>query len=214
PHIRVAPHIVDVRHSLYFEAIDRDVPVGTVIKIGRFTDRVSHMANRIAFKSKVVSRAHAEVWTDDNSHFYIKDTKSSSGTFLNNVRLSPAGVESAPHLLRDGDILQLGMDFAGGREDMYKCVKIRIELNRKWQQTNENPFRRNVLQGIHRMAENHECCICLCNMRPFQALFVAPCSHMFHFKCIKPIIFTSTSFLCPLCRTYADLEANVAIDDD
>ncbi|KAJ2015279.1 hypothetical protein IWW57_005715 [Coemansia sp. S610] len=48
----------------------------------------------------------------------------------------------------------------------------------------------------------------------FQALFVAPCSHCFHFKCVKPILFTSTGFSCPLCRTYADLEASVTIDEN
>ena len=26
------------------------------------------------------------------------------------------------------------------------------------------------------------CCICLSDMEPFQALFLAPCSHCFHYK--------------------------------
>ena len=41
----------------------------------------------------------------------IRDTKSSSGTFLNNHRLSPPGQESTFQPLRDGDTLQLGVDF-------------------------------------------------------------------------------------------------------
>ncbi|KAI8867481.1 SMAD/FHA domain-containing protein, partial [Ramicandelaber brevisporus] len=214
PHIRIAPHIVDVRNSLYFEAIDRYVPDGKVLKVGRFTDRGSAQQDRIAFRSKVVSRSHAEIWTE-SGNFYIKDTKSSSGTFLNNIRLSPAGTESRNHLLKDGDILQLGMDYLGGTQEIFKCVRIRIELNRTWQQNSANPFRKNVLNNIKKMAAlTTACCICLFQMRPFQALFVSPCSHMFHFKCIKPIVFTSTCFSCPLCRTYADLEADVMIDDD
>ncbi|KAJ2430009.1 hypothetical protein GGF41_001075, partial [Coemansia sp. RSA 2531] len=32
--------------------------------------------------------------------------------------------------------------------------------------------------------------------------------------CVKPILFTSTGFSCPLCRTYADLEASVTIDEN
>jgi pSer/pThr/pTyr-binding forkhead associated (FHA) protein len=90
-------------------------------------------SNKLAFKSKVVSRAHAEIWVEAGGKFFIKDTKSSSGTFLNHVRLSPANTESRPHQMKDGDILQLGVDYQGGTEDMYKSVKIRIEVGREWQ---------------------------------------------------------------------------------
>ncbi|RUS25843.1 hypothetical protein BC938DRAFT_471572 [Jimgerdemannia flammicorona] len=62
PHMRIVPHL-DSPRSLHFDVIDRDVPESTLIKIGRFTDRV-FMPNRITFKSKVVSRGHAEIWTD------------------------------------------------------------------------------------------------------------------------------------------------------
>ncbi|KAJ1938919.1 hypothetical protein EC988_007449, partial [Linderina pennispora] len=226
PHIRIVPHIVDVRHCLYFDVMDRDVPENTVLKVGRFTEKVSQQMSRIAFKSKVVSRSHAEIWTE-GGNFYIRDTKSSSGTFLNHLRLSPPGVESRPHQLHDGDVLQLGVDYQGGTLDIYKCVKIRLEINRNWQRSKENPFRRQVMENIqnayHAIGStagdgsddsNNECCICLYKMVAFQALFVAPCSHCFHFKCVKPILFTSTGFSCPLCRTYADLEADVNIDDN
>jgi pSer/pThr/pTyr-binding forkhead associated (FHA) protein len=112
----------------------------TPLRIGRFTDRsglglaaVNALgSNKLAFKSKVVSRAHAEIWVEGHS-FYIKDTKSSSGTFLNHVRLSPANTESRPHPIKDGDVLQLGVDYQGGAEDIYKSVKIRIEIGREWQ---------------------------------------------------------------------------------
>ncbi|KAJ2003600.1 hypothetical protein GGI02_003100 [Coemansia sp. RSA 2322] len=219
PHIRIVPHIVDVRHCLYFDVMNRDVPESAVLKVGRFTEKVSQQMSRIAFKSKVVSRSHAEIWTE-GGQFYIKDTKSSSGTFLNHMRLSPPGQESRPHPLHDGDILQLGVDYQGGSVDIYKCVKIRLEINRNWQRSKENPFRRQVMENIqnayHAMGDggnSNECCICLYQMVAFQALFVAPCSHCFHFKCVKPILFTSTGFSCPLCRTYADLEASVTVDE-
>ncbi|KAJ2003353.1 hypothetical protein GGI04_002994 [Coemansia thaxteri] len=199
--------------------MNRDVPESAVLKVGRFTEKVSQQMSRIAFKSKVVSRSHAEIWTE-GGQFYIKDTKSSSGTFLNHMRLSPPGQESRPHPLHDGDILQLGVDYQGGSVDIYKCVKIRLEINRNWQRSKENPFRRQVMENIqnayHAMGDggnSNECCICLYQMVAFQALFVAPCSHCFHFKCVKPILFTSTGFSCPLCRTYADLEASVTVDE-
>ncbi|OMJ28638.1 putative E3 ubiquitin-protein ligase dma1 [Smittium culicis] len=221
PHIRIVPHIVDVRHCLYFDVIDRDVPESLVLKVGRFTEKFSQQQTRVAFKSKVVSRSHAEIWTE-NGEFFLRDTKSSSGTFLNHMRLAPPGVESRPYALKDGDILQLGVDYQGGNIDIYKCVKIRLEINRKWQYTKQNPFREQIMKNITNSyyavdsskKDESECCICLYSMMAFQALFVAPCSHCFHFKCIKPLIFTSTGFNCPLCRTYADLEASVQIDDN
>ncbi|OMJ26045.1 putative E3 ubiquitin-protein ligase dma1 [Smittium culicis] len=221
PHIRIVPHIVDVRNCLYFDVIDRDVPESLVLKVGRFTEKFSQQQTRVAFKSKVVSRSHAEIWTE-NGEFFLRDTKSSSGTFLNHMRLAPPGVESRPYALKDGDILQLGVDYQGGNIDIYKCVKIRLEINRKWQYTKQNPFREQIMKNITNSyyavdsskKDESECCICLYSMMAFQALFVAPCSHCFHFKCIKPLIFTSTGFNCPLCRTYADLEASVQIDDN
>ena len=90
-------------------------------------------SNKLAFKSKVVSRAHAEIWVESGGRFFVKDTKSSSGTFLNHVRLSVANTESRPFQIKDGDILQLGVDYQGGAEDIYKSVKIKIELGREWQ---------------------------------------------------------------------------------
>ena len=114
---------------------------GPPLRIGRFTDRSglgvealnAQNTNKLAFKSKVVSRAHAEVWCDVGGKFYIRDTKSSSGTFLNHIRLSAPSAESKPFPIKDGDVLQLGVDYQGGLEDVYKCVKLRIELGREWQ---------------------------------------------------------------------------------
>lgn len=40
---------------------------------------------------------------------------------------------------------------------------------------------------------------------------MAPCSHVWHYKCIRPILNGATwpNFLCPNCRAVADLEADV-----
>lgn len=138
--IRLVPHL-DSRRTLRFEPITRDLKDDDPpLRIGRFTDRAGAglaaqnplNSNKLAFKSKVVSRAHAEIWIE-NGKFFIKDTKSSSGTFLNHLRLAAAGHESKPFQLRDGDILQLGVDYQGGSEDIYKSVKIRVEVGREWQ---------------------------------------------------------------------------------
>jgi E3 ubiquitin-protein ligase DMA1/2 len=146
--IRLVPHL-DSRRSLRFDPISRDVREGDPpLRIGRFTDRSgmgiaaanATNSNKLAFKSKVVSRAHAEIWVESGGRFFIKDTKSSSGTFLNHVRLSPANTESRASEIKDGDLLQLGVDYQGGTEDIYKCVKIKIEVGREWQ-AHSNPFK-------------------------------------------------------------------------
>ena len=145
--IRLVPHL-DSRRSLRFDPISRDVREGdSPLRIGRFTDRsgmglaaANAVGSKLAFKSKVVSRAHAEIWVESGGRFFIRDTKSSSGTFLNHIRLSPANNESRAHEIKDGDLLQLGVDYQGGTEDIYKCVKIKIEVGREWQNTN-NPFK-------------------------------------------------------------------------
>ena len=49
------------------------------------------------------------------------------------------------------------------------------------------------------------------DFQPCQCLFVAPCSHTWHYKCIRSLL-TSGSypiFICPNCRAAADLEAEV-----
>lgn len=228
---------------------------------------------------------------------YIRDTKSSSGTFLNHVRLSPAGNESRPVELNDGDIVQLGVDFQGGREEVYRSVKMRFELNRSnrhrplsfnlnafqnlrnltqaattaaaptptptptpplplplsQKDNNNNNFRNTIIDTTTTNLINtppaseiqlekeqtkltdipnnndtsiitttastkhndvDECCICLYALAPFQALFVSPCSHTYHFKCIRPLLQSYPGFQCPICRTYSDLEASVTIEAD
>ena len=47
--------------------------------------------------------------------------------------------------------------------------------------------------------------------QPCQSLFVAPCSHTWHFKCVRALL-TSPQypiFICPNCRAGADLEADI-----
>ena len=52
----------------------------------------------------------------------------------------------------------------------------------------------------------------LTSHQPCQSLFVAPCSHVWHYKCIRPIINDERNFpqfMCPNCRAVTDLEADV-----
>lgn len=129
------------RPSLHFAPIARTLPSGDdVIRVGRYSERDSQpqvpanvpSSAPVGFKSKVVSRRHCEFWYEEGK-WYIKDVKSSSGTFLNHIRLSPPGQESKPFPVNDGDVVQLGIDFKGGEEMIFRCVKMRLELNRGWQ---------------------------------------------------------------------------------
>ncbi|KAJ3100613.1 hypothetical protein HDU97_002101 [Phlyctochytrium planicorne] len=63
----------------------------------------------IEFSSRVVSRAHAEVFVEDDV-VYIQDIGSKSGTYINGVRLSDPNHKSESFELRTGDILQFGQD--------------------------------------------------------------------------------------------------------
>jgi hypothetical protein len=143
PTIRFIPH-QDLRSnkpSLAFQATSRTLPhEDCVIRVGRYSERDVNTnpppnvpsAAPVGFKSKVVSRRHCEFWCSQGQ-WYIKDVKSSSGTFLNHIRLSQPSVESRPFPVNDGDVVQLGIDFRGGEEQIFRCVKIRIECNRAWQ---------------------------------------------------------------------------------
>lgn len=148
PTIKFIPH-QDPRAgkpSLTFATTSRTLPhEDCVIRVGRYSERDGNpnppsnapSSAPVGFKSKVVSRRHCEFWCSQGQ-WYIKDVRSSSGTFLNHIRLSQPSVESRPFPVNDGDIVQLGIDFRGGEEMIFRCVKIRIECNRSWQKSLNN----------------------------------------------------------------------------
>ncbi|KAI9760334.1 MAG: subunit of TIM23 translocase complex [Chaenotheca gracillima] len=76
------------------------------------------------FDSKVLSRQHAEIWSDRLGKIWIKDVKSSNGTFVNGQRLSAENRDSEPHELRESDILELGIDIVS--EDQKTVVHHKV----------------------------------------------------------------------------------------
>ena len=151
------------RPSLDFRRVTRVLPnQNSVIRVGRYSERDNtHDPNPsgpsdapIGFKSKVVSRKHCEFFFQ-NGQWYIKDVKSSSGTFLNHIRLSQPGLESRPFPVNDGDVVQLGIDFKGGEEMIFRCVKIRVETNRGWQR-GLNKFNKSTHEQLQRLAKAKE----------------------------------------------------------
>lgn len=83
---------------------------GSSIKIGRKTNpkQPPEPSNGV-FDAKVLSRTHAEFMFENNKVF-IRDLRSSNGTFLNGTRLSEEGVMSSPFELHNGDLLEFGID--------------------------------------------------------------------------------------------------------
>ena len=187
----------------------------------------SHHNSRLHFNSKVVSRMHAEIWCEGDGQMYIRDTKSSSGTFLNHHRLAPPNKMSIAFPLHDGDVIQFGVDYQGGIENAFRAVRARVEIDRRPRQVTEYgaaatellrritdlesaPLERSIsAPAASNSAVIAECCICLINISVNHAIFSAPCSHMFHYKCIRPLLnLHFPAFQCPLCRSFADLEAD------
>ncbi|TQB68986.1 hypothetical protein MPDQ_002449 [Monascus purpureus] len=218
--------------SLPFVPITRVLPADScLIRVGRYSERdgipnpnPSEPSDApVGFKSKVVSRKHCE-FLYLNGQWHIKDVGSSSGTFLNHMRLSQPNMVSRLYAIKDGDIVQLGIDFRGGEEMIFRCVRIRIECNRSWQQQ-PNEFNKNTESLIRNLGKGgaadyagcRECSICLGSvLRPYQCLFMAACAHVWHYKCISRLIHTPEypMFQCPNCRAYTDLSAEVDDSND
>ncbi|XP_010611049.1 sarcolemmal membrane-associated protein isoform X11 [Fukomys damarensis] len=90
---------------------ERHVYLDEPIKIGRSVARCRPAQNNATFDCKVLSRNHALVWFDHKTgKFYLQDTKSSNGTFINSQRLSRGSEESPPCEILSGDVIQFGVD--------------------------------------------------------------------------------------------------------
>ncbi|KAI9206411.1 uncharacterized protein BJ171DRAFT_566746 [Polychytrium aggregatum] len=264
-------------------SVDRTqrLPITTANKPRTSTADQPAGKHRVWFKSKVVSRTHAEMWIKagqyasmllppsastpsrmspikavatiaahvindlgsaiyDRHKIYLKDVGSSSGTFLNRLRLSPTSKISRPYPIRDGDLIQFGVDYQGRNEDVYKSVLMKVSIRSQ----NGSPLGRldhpinrfRVALGALLAATNPyadtkadtakaeappvlaqqthmDCCICLGGIGPFQALFLGPCSHCFHYKCIRVLLAENEAmFPCPVCRQVANLDASVSME--
>ncbi|KAK5937105.1 hypothetical protein PMZ80_010645 [Knufia obscura] len=94
-------------------------------KIGRQTNnKTTPKQDNGYFDSKVLSRQHAEIWADASGRIWIRDVKSSNGTFVNGTRLSPENRESEPTELRQHDSLELGIDIVS--EDQKTIVHHKV----------------------------------------------------------------------------------------
>ncbi|XP_046840155.1 sarcolemmal membrane-associated protein-like [Xenia sp. Carnegie-2017] len=88
---------------------ERRVLLTESVKIGRSVAKLKSASNNLIFDCKVLSRNHAIVWYEGGK-FFLQDTKSSNGTFINNVRLSKGAEESDAKEIFSGDIVQFGVE--------------------------------------------------------------------------------------------------------
>jgi pSer/pThr/pTyr-binding forkhead associated (FHA) protein len=109
-----------------FERKQINVPLfPDILRIGRQTNaKTIPTPSNGYFDSKVLSRQHAEIWADRSGKIWIRDVKSSNGTFVNGVRLSPESRDSEPHELRENDMLELGIDIVS--EDQKSIVHHKV----------------------------------------------------------------------------------------
>ncbi|KRY74325.1 Sarcolemmal membrane-associated protein [Trichinella pseudospiralis] len=101
------------------------------VKIGRSLAKLQASNNNFVFDCKVLSRNHALIWYEDGS-FYVRDTKSSNGTFINGQRLSKASEESLPKEVFSGDLIQLGVEIVentrNGTSFSHGCIVAMLRL--------------------------------------------------------------------------------------
>ncbi|XP_077582263.1 sarcolemma associated protein a isoform X5 [Stigmatopora nigra] len=109
---------------------ERHVYLDEPVKIGRSVARCRPAQNNATFDCKVFSRNHALVWFDHKTgKFYLQDTKSSNGTFINSQRLSRGSEESPPCEVLSGDIIQFGVDVTENtRKVTHGCIVSSIKL--------------------------------------------------------------------------------------
>lgn len=98
------------------------------VKVGRSLARSRSSESNAIFDCKVLSRNHAVIWYGDGK-FFIKDTGSSNGTFINNQRLSSGSIISEPFEVCSNDIVQFGVDVTENtRKETHGCIVATLKL--------------------------------------------------------------------------------------
>lgn len=107
---------------------ERTLTLDQPVKIGRSVARARAAPNNAIFDCKVLSRNHALLWYSSGK-FYLQDTCSSNGTFVNNQRLSASGLESTPKEVCSGDIVQFGVDVVESTKKVtHGCIVATLKL--------------------------------------------------------------------------------------
>ncbi|XP_032569716.1 sarcolemmal membrane-associated protein isoform X1 [Drosophila sechellia] len=93
-------------------------------KVGRLIAKSKACEGNAIFDCKVLSRNHAILWYTPDGKFWVKDTKSSNGTFINDNKLG-----SDPAELHYGDIVKFGVEvIENSRQEVHGCILARVAL--------------------------------------------------------------------------------------
>lgn len=107
---------------------ERTLALDQPVKIGRLLAKAKVSPYNGIFDCKVLSRNHALLW-HENGKFFLQDTKSSNGTFVNNHRLSKSGEESKPQEVFSGDVVQFGVDVIENSKNIsHGCITAVLKL--------------------------------------------------------------------------------------
>ncbi|XP_017060083.1 sarcolemmal membrane-associated protein isoform X2 [Drosophila ficusphila] len=93
-------------------------------KVGRLIAKSKANEGNAIFDCKVLSRNHAMLWYTPDGRFWVKDTKSSNGTFINDNKLG-----NDPAELHYGDIVKFGVEvIENSRQEVHGCIIARVTL--------------------------------------------------------------------------------------
>lgn len=125
---KMAPKVVLICRDNSHPFQERTLTLEEPVKIGRSVARVRAAPNNAIFDCRVLSRNHALLWYSGGK-FYLQDTRSSNGTFINNQRLSTSGLESTAEEVCSGDIVQFGVDVVENTKKVtHGCIVATIKL--------------------------------------------------------------------------------------
>merc|ERR1711892_38549 len=111
------------------------------------------MGSNAYFDCKVLSKAHALLLFEDEK-FYLLDTGSSNGTFVNNIRLSKASQKSELTEVFTGDMLKFGADVLDkSRNVTQKCVMMKVQL---FLEDGSEQIRRPSTSRLFRPSDSYE----------------------------------------------------------
>ncbi|XP_017086144.1 sarcolemmal membrane-associated protein [Drosophila eugracilis] len=93
-------------------------------KVGRLIAKSKASEGNAIFDCKVLSRNHAILWYTPDGRFWVKDTKSSNGTFINDNKLG-----NDPAELHYGDTVKFGVEvIENSRQEVHGCIIARVSL--------------------------------------------------------------------------------------
>lgn len=122
------PRAILKHHSNSYPFEERNLDLTGMVKVGRAIAKCKPQSDNAIFDCKVLSRNHAVIWFE-NGKFFIKDTCSSNGTFINNNRLSPANEDSPGKEIHSNDIIQFGVEVVDSTNKItHGCIILRIKL--------------------------------------------------------------------------------------